>query len=216
MDCDLQDRPEEIRRLHLKAKEGFDVVLGRRRRRKDSFIKRVNSRVFYSILSYLTDTKQDGTVANFGIYRRKVIDAVIKNRERTRYLPVMVRAAGFKTTAIDIQHGDRDFGESSYTLGKLMAMSLDIMLAFSYKPLRLTIKLGLMMSIISFLYAFYMFINALSRHTVVQGWASIFVSLWFLSGLNIFTLGMVGVYVGKTFEESKRKPLYIIKDKTYR
>jgi polyisoprenyl-phosphate glycosyltransferase len=114
MDCDLQDRPEEIPGLYKKAQEGFDIVLARREVRKDGFFKKLFSRTFYSCLSYLTGTKQDPTVANFGIYHFKVIEAIRSMRESIRYFPTMVRWVGFRSASINVEHAERDSGETSY------------------------------------------------------------------------------------------------------
>jgi polyisoprenyl-phosphate glycosyltransferase len=212
MDCDLQDRPEEIAPLFRKAQEGFDIVLGRRKARRDSFVKRAGSRAFYALLSYLTDTKIDGAVCNFGIYRRSVIDALKTMRERLRFFPLMVRWIGFKTATIDIDHDKRSSGGSSYTLKKLLNLGLNTVLAFSDKPLKITVQLGACMSAVAFLFALAVFFKALFTAIPVTGWASLMVSLWFLAGLVISLLGMIGIYLGKTFDETKRRPLYIIRE----
>lgn len=213
MDCDLQDQPEEIQKLYCKAKEGFDIVFGRRHNRQDRILKRLGSSLFYRILSYMTDTKQDGSIANFGIYHRKAIDSIKSMRESLRYFPVMIRWVGFNHTAINIEHAERYSGQSSYSFKKLANLALDVILAFSDKPLRLTIKLGFSISAISFFCALYIILRVLFGIERVEGWSSLIVSVWFLSGLIIFTLGLVGVYIGKIFDNTKKRPLYIV-DKT--
>ena len=115
IDCDLQDQPEEIEKLYNKALTGFDIVLAHRVYRKDTFLKKIYSKFFYRVLSYLTGTEQDGTVANFGIYHRKVINVLKRDmREYFRYLPTMVNWLGFRTTGIEVAHGERQHGETSY------------------------------------------------------------------------------------------------------
>lgn len=114
MDCDLQDQPEEIPNLYNKAIEGYDIVFARRVRRKDSFFKKVNSQIFYKIFSYLSGIKQDGTVANFGIYSNKVIGAVKQIREPMRAFTPMVKWVGFNTSAIEVDHSERYIGKTSY------------------------------------------------------------------------------------------------------
>lgn len=214
LDCDLQDQPEEITKLYQKALEGFDVVLAKRVDRKDSFLKRSFSWFFYTVLSYLTGTKQDNTIANFGIYHAKVIEAICSMRESIRYFPTMVRWVGFRQTAISVDHAERAEGESSYNLKRLLNLALDIILAYSDKPLRLTVKAGVIISISSFIFAIYNIIKYFSGDIKVLGYTSLVTSIWFLSGLIIFILGVVGLYVGKTFEGVKDRPIYIIAEKT--
>lgn len=210
MDCDLQDRPEEIPNLLAKAEEGYDVVLASRHQRKDKFFKKLFSRTFYGVLGYLTGSHQDSTVANFGIYHHKVIDAVKCMRESIRYFPTMIRWVGFRHTTINVEHAEREIGESGYNLKKLLNLALDIMLAYSDKPLRMTVKAGLVISFTALLVAFLTVLYAFFVGFAVMGYASIMVSIWFLSGLIILTLGITGLYVGKTFEGVKNRPIYLV------
>jgi len=145
MDCDLQDKPSEIKKLYAKALEGFDIVLARREVRQDKGAKKFFSRQFYRMLGYLTGTKQDPTIANFGIYNIKVIEAIRSMREPIRYFPTMVRWVGFSNISINVEHGAREVGVTTYNFKKLMRLAMDIMLANSEKPIRLTIKLGLLL-----------------------------------------------------------------------
>ncbi|MBX2972520.1 MAG: glycosyltransferase family 2 protein [Flavobacteriales bacterium] len=210
MDCDLQDRPEEIPRLLAKAQEGSDVVLARRAVRQDGALKRFTSRAFYGLLGYLTGTPQDPSVANFGIYHRKVVDAINAMPESVRYFPTMVRWVGFRSTALDVDHAARPDGKSSYDLGKLLRLALDICLAYSDKPLRLVVYLGFFVSLIGFGAAAYMIVRAMRGEIVVMGYASLIVSLWILAGLIIFIVGVVGLYVGRSFEGVKHRPAFIV------
>jgi dolichol-phosphate mannosyltransferase len=213
MDCDLQDQPEEIINLYAKAKEGFDIVLARRAQRKDGFFKRFFSAAFYKTLSYLTGSEQDETVANFGIYSKKVIDAVVSMRESIRYFPTMIKWVGFESAKIDVVHDSREEGESSYDFKKLLKLALEIILAFSDKPLRLMIKIGLIISLVSVIIAIDAIYSWFNGDISVLGYTSIIVSIWLLSGIIISTLGLVGLYVGKTFEGVKNRPIYLIQKK---
>mgnify|MGYP001241875498 CR=1 FL=1 len=214
MDCDLQDRPEEIPALYAKAMTGYHVVLARRYERKDGFFKRAFSYLFYKTLAYLTGFKQDASVANFGIYHQKVIRAVCSMRESIRYFPTMVNWVGFRTAKINVQHSQREEGKSGYNFKKLMNLAMDIILAYSDKPIRLLVKLGMLVSLISILIAIKVLIQWLGGEISVPGYTSIIISLWFLSGLIISTLGLVGLYVGKTFQGVKNRPIYIISETT--
>ncbi|MEL6135280.1 MAG: glycosyltransferase family 2 protein, partial [Bacteroidota bacterium] len=115
MDCDLQDKPEEIPRLYQKAQEGYELVYARRVVRQDSYFKRMGSKLFYQVLGYLTDTKQDSTIANFGIYHQKVVQAILSMKDHIRYFPTMSQWVGFDRAYLDVQHQERDEGKSSYT-----------------------------------------------------------------------------------------------------
>lgn len=210
MDCDLQDRPEEIPSLLKKAQEGFDVVLARRANRQDGFLKRLSSKLFYRTLAWLTGSQQDETIANFGIYHHRVIREIISMRESIRYFPTMVRWVGFKQTAIDVVHAANEERASSYNFKRLFNLALDIMLAYSDKPIRLTVKLGLLVALTGFLFAIFTLVRYLQGHIIVAGYASLIISLWMLTGFLLVTLGMVGLYVGKTFEGVKNRPIYII------
>lgn len=212
MDCDLQDRPDEIPRLFKKAKEGFDIVFARRAIRQDSFLKRLSSRAFYAFFGFLTGTKQDGSIANFGIYHRKVINGVLSMQDYIRYFPTMSQWVGFSRTYLNVKHSERAEGKSSYSWIKLFNLAFNNIIAFSDKPLRLTIWFGIFIVICSFFIGLIYLIKYFMGHIVVLGFTSLIVSIWFLSGVIIATLGMVGVYVGKTFEKAKGRPVFLIQE----
>ncbi|MQP51537.1 MULTISPECIES: glycosyltransferase family 2 protein [unclassified Flavobacterium] len=214
LDCDLQDQPEEIEKLFKASQKGFDIVLARRYERKDSLYKKTVSKLFYKTLSYLTGTKQDATVANFGIYSRQVINEVVKLEEKIKYFPTMVKWVGFSTTYVNVEHASRSEGKSNYNLKKLLNLALDIILAYSDKPLRLIIKFGLSIALISFLMVIYVLFEKFTGKVSVSGYASLIISIWFLSGCLLTTLGVVGLYIGKIFEGVKNRPSYIIEKST--
>jgi dolichol-phosphate mannosyltransferase len=213
MDCDLQDRPEEIPALFKEAKNGYDIVLAQRLIRQDSFLKRLSSKCFYIIFSYLTDTHQDASIANFGIYNHRVIKAIISMHDCVRYFPAMVQWTGFRRTAIPVTHQSREHGKSSYSLKKLIDLALDNIIAFSYKPLKLTAGMGLIISVIAFLVALWYYILYMSGYIKVMGYMSIILSIWFLSGIIISIQGILGIYIGKIFNQVKQRPLFIIADR---
>ena len=213
MDCDLQDRPEEIPRFYEKAMEGYDVVLGRRHQRKDTFLKRLSSKIFYQILGYLAGVEYDSTVANFGIYNKKVIDSVVTMRESIRNFVLMIQWVGFRQTKIDITHASRFEGETSYTLLQLINLALNIALSYSDKPIRLTIQTGAIIALTSFLFAIILLYRYFMGQVIVMGYTSLIFSIWFLSGCIMMTLGVIGLYVGKTFEASKHRPIYLVEKK---
>jgi len=210
MDCDLQDRPEEIPRLYAKAQDGYEIVVARRGRRNDPFLKRFTSWLFYRIFSYLADLDYDGEVGNFRILSRKVIDNLRQMREQLRFFGGLVQWVGFPTGSIDVQHDERFQGKSSYTVAKLLKLAGETILAYSDKPLRLVVRFGFAVSALAFLYGAFIIYHGIAHKLPIAGWGSLIVSLYFIGGVIISTLGIVGIYLGKTFDETKRRPLYIV------
>ena len=212
MDCDLQDMPEEIPVLYAKAQEGFDSVFARRVERQDNWVKKGCSRLFYQVFSFLTGTHMDASIANFGIYHRKVIEAILSLGDSIRFFPAMAQWVGFRQAACPVRHAMRAAGESSYSWRKLFQRALDNMIAFSDKPLRITAWSGLCISILAVLVTLFYLCLALSGSIKVMGYASLILSIWFNTGIMLMTIGMVGIYVGKTFSQTKRRPTFIVAD----
>lgn len=213
MDCDLQDQPEEIPNLFNKAAEGYDIVFAQREHRQDSFVKKTTSRFFYKLFSYLTETKHDATIANFGIYNKKVIQAILSMNDYIRYFPTMVQWVGFNSMKLKVKHFSRFEGKSSYTFSKLLKLAFNNIVSFSDKPLKILVKFGFFASSISFLIGLFYLYQYFTGQISVLGFSSIIITVAFLSGIIILTLGLVGIYVGKTFEQSKQRPKYIIHQK---
>jgi len=213
MDCDLQDQPEEIINLYNKAKEGYDYVLARRKKRKDRWIKRLYSKVFNKLLSYLSGSKSDASIANFGIFKHDVIQSINTLREKTRWFPSFVNWVGYKGTNIEVVHSLRQNGVSSYSFRKLLNLAIDVILLNSDKPLKLVIKFGFLISITSIIFAIITLYRYFAGQVTVLGWTSLIISIWFLSGIIIFIMGIIGLYLAKVYDHSKDRPLYIIKNK---
>ena len=211
MDCDLQDRPEEIPRLYAKAQEGYDVVLAWRGTRRHPVFKRFTSWLFYRLFSYLTDINYDGKSSNFRIVSRKVVDNFCLMRERLRFFGGLVHWMGFSTAVVEVEDSERFEGKSTYTFSKLWKLALDSIIAYSDKPLRLAVRFGFLMAFFAFCYGLFILIRALMYSIPILGWSSLIVSLYFLGGIIIAILGIIGVYLGKTFDETKKRPLYIIR-----
>ena len=210
MDCDLQDRPDEISNLYNKAQEGYDSIFAQRIERKDTFFKRFSSKMFYALFSYLTDTKQDPTVANFGIYNHAVIAAVLSMKDQIRYFPTMVQWVGFRKYYLPVEHAERLDGETSYNFRSLLRLALNNIIAFSDKPLRQTVKIGFTIASLSLLIGVVYLALYLTNHIQVLGFTTMVLSLWFLAGIIISILGVLGLYIGKMFEKLKDRPTYII------
>lgn len=211
MDCDLQDRPEEIINLYNKAVEGdYDVVFARRRERRDSPIKKAMSRAFYRVYNYFSDGCYDPSVCNFSISSKKVIENYCKMREQNRGFVIFMMWLGFKRAYIDVEHDERFEGKSSYSLRKRFKLAFEIILSQSNKPLLFTVRLGAAISLISLLVIIYFILNYFITGQVLTGWTSLIVSIYLMGGLLMLNIGIVGIYVGNIFNESKKRPLYVL------
>jgi glycosyltransferase involved in cell wall biosynthesis len=210
MDCDMQDQPKEIANLYAKAQQGFDAVLARRSKREDSFLKKLSSNLYSKIYGYFTNTKYDNEIANFGIYNKKFIAAVLNVSDYIKFFPLFVNFVGFNTTSISVEHAARDSGKTSYSLSKLMSLAFNTIISFSNKPLKIMVKFGLVISLFSFLTGGYYLYEAFSGGVAVLGFTSLIVSIWFLSGIIITTIGITGIYIGKIFDQSKQRPVFIV------
>ncbi len=212
MDCDLQDDPNAITALYQKAREGFEIVAARRMQREDHIFKRILSKLFFSFYSYWTETKIDGSIGNFAIYHRNVIDAYQKISERGQSLVLFSRWLGFSQTSILVKHRKRHEGKTSYNFSRLINLAIENIISQSNKPLRVSIKFGFTMTILSFSYGVYLIARRF-MFDVPIGWTSIMVAIFFVAGLLFANLGLLGMYLGKVYDETKGRPLYIIKSK---
>ena len=212
MDGDLQDNPEIIKLLYPRIKDKYDVVLCRRNNRKDTFLKKINSKIFFLILNYFSDIKYDSKISNFGIYSRKVIDFIKTLKEKEQSFVYLSRLFGFKIDYIDVEHSNRYFGETSYNLKKLLNLAINIIISQSNKPLLISIGLGFLISFISFLYIIFLFYRYFVLGIPVEGWTSMIVSLYMLSGILFINLGILGLYIGKVFNQVKNRPEYVIEE----
>ena len=215
MDCDLQDQPEEIIKLYQKAKEGFDVVFGERNKRNDSMHKKLGSWLFYSIYNYCTDYQSSHLTANFSIISKKVVLAFQKLKEQNRSYYLFVNWLGFKRTTVKIEHKARAKGKSSYTFFKLINLAIDNILTYSNKPLKISVYFGFLLTFFSSLAIITLIIRYFVYSINVEGWTSIIVSILFLGGLLSMNIGIAGLYLGKIFDETKKRPIYVIEEKTF-
>lgn len=210
MDCDLQDRPEEIPNLYNKALEGYDIVYAQRKVRQDKFLKRMSSKIFHSVYDYLSGLKTDNSIANFGIYSYKVIREFNRMKERSRSFPSLVSYLGFKNTCIEVQHAERYEGKSSYSFKKLCTLAFNVIIANSNKPLRLAVFWGFIISFVSLLLAFYNVLAYYLDLILVPGFTTIVFSIWFVGGCLMAQIGILGLYIGKIFDQVKGRQLFII------
>lgn len=214
MDCDLQDPPEKIADLYEEALKGNEVVLAHFQERTESPFRKALSRLFWRGLSWLAGIDFDPRVGNFRIMSRRVVENFRDYREQLRFLGGIVSLMGFTTSSVSMKRDSRFEGESSYTFSKLAALAANIILAYSDKPLRISIQLGLIMAVTAFIAgAAFIFLEA-ADVVQVPGWTSVMVSVYLIGGIIIANLGLIGYYLSRTFDEVKRRPLYIVERTT--
>jgi dolichol-phosphate mannosyltransferase len=214
MDGDLQDRPEVIPELYKKAQEGFDVVFVSRQNRPEKFYYQIAQKFFYWILRTLSGINFDSTQANFSIISRKVVEAFKIFPENARFYGSTIKWLGFNRSFIYADHGVRHSGKPSYTLRKRIKLASDIILSFSERPLKFAIGFGIIISTIAIIGAFWIIYGAIQWGYSVIGWSSLIFSIFFLGGSILVVLGIIGIYLGRVFQESKKRPLFIISKST--
>jgi dolichol-phosphate mannosyltransferase len=214
MDGDLQDRPEVIPELYKKAQEGFDVVFVSRQNRPEKFYYQIAQKFFYWILRTLSGINFDSTQANFSIISRKVVEAFKIFPENARFYGSTIKWLGFIRSFIYADHGVRHSGKPSYTLRKRIKLASDIILSFSERPLKFAIGFGIIISTFAIIGAFWIIYGAIQWGYSVIGWSSLMFSIFFLGGSILVVLGIIGIYLGRVFQESKKRPLYIISKTT--
>ena len=213
LDCDLQDRPEEIINLYNKSQEGFDIVYAQRIERHDGFFKRLSSALFHVTFDFLSGAKTDKTVSNFGIYRKQVVDEYVKIPEQFRGFGSLVRYLGFKSTSIPVEHASRLEGKSSYSFRRLIKQAFGSIISNTNKPLKLMIGMGSIMAILSMLVALYNIIAHLFGIITLAGFTTTVFSIWFVGGMIMMQLGILGIYLGRVFDQVKGRPIFVVRDK---
>jgi glycosyltransferase involved in cell wall biosynthesis len=213
MDGDLQDRPEVIPDLYNKAKSGFDIVFVTRQNRPEKLYYKILQKFFYFILKIFSGINFDSRQANFSIINNKVVDAFKSFPENSRFYGSTIMWLGFNRSCILADHGKRYSGKPSYTLRKRIKLAADIILSFSERPLKFAIGFGAIISTVAILGAIWIVYGALNSGYSVTGWSSLMVSIFFSSGSILIVLGIIGIYLGRVFQESKKRPLYIISNR---
>lgn len=213
MDADLQDDPKYITELFNKAHEGYDIVFTKALNRKDGLLKKAFSDAFYTLFSFLTGSPVNRGLRNYGIYSRKAINTFLALKEQFRGFALLMRWVGFRSTTIEIEYRQRKIGKTSYSFLKSINLALDSFIAFSDRPLKSTMVFGLFISTSALIAGLVFFIRAILGYSVLVGWTSLILSIWFMGGFTVFFIGLIGLYVGKVFNEAKGRPHYII-DKT--
>jgi glycosyltransferase involved in cell wall biosynthesis len=210
LDADLQHPPELLLEMIRKWEEGFEVVYTRRIEDKNlSFKKRISSRYFYKLLNILSDIEIEPGTADFRLLDRKVVDVFKQFHENEPFIRGLIKWLGFKQFALDYIPNKRFSGSSKYNLKKMKELAIHGVTSFSIKPLNFAVYLGFCFSLLSVLYIPYV-IHAFFVGDQVSGWASTIMTIVFFGGLQLIILGIIGVYIGKMFIQSKNRPNYII------
>lgn len=212
IDADLQDPPELITEMLKLWEQGYEVVYAKRKRRKgESIFKRTTARLFYIVLDKLSDTRIPLDTGDFRLIDAKVADELRRMREKNRFLRGMVSWIGFKQTPIEYEREERFAGETKYPLKKMIKLALDGIISFSSKPLKLSQYLGFFAVVCAMVIFIYSIVYRLvGGKNLVTGWASIMTTVAFLGGVQLISIGILGEYIGRMYEESKGRPLYII------
>lgn len=210
MDCDLQDRPEDLPQLLAKAREGFDVVQARRAK-GGPLIRRTGTKAYFGVLRWMTGVDIDWELAAFSVLHAKVKDAFLDVTDRNRNLLLVLAWLGFNSTSVDVAHDDRFAGESSYSFRTLLTYALDGMFFQTVAPLRWIVYWGFWVALASIIAALFLIFQWFNE-TVYPGWTSLMVVALFLGGVTLSSLGIVGIYVGKVFDQVKGRPVFVVDD----
>jgi dolichol-phosphate mannosyltransferase len=211
MDADLQDPPEVVLEMAAKWRDGYEVVYGvRSDRRTDSWLKRTTAAGFYKVLRHLSDVEIPLNVGDFRLVDRRAVEAFKSMREGDRYVRGMFAWMGFKQTGVEYTRAPRAAGQTKYPLRRMLRLATDGVVGFSRAPLRLVLQTGLIVSGLSVLAGLAAVVLYASNTFLVPGWASIVVAVTFLGGTQLAVLGVIGQYLGRTYEEALGRPLYVV------
>lgn len=212
MDGDLQDPPEEIPKLYERYKAGFDLVYAIRHQRHDPLLKRINSQLFWRTMNFVSGLSMPPNQMMLRILSRRFVDALVQMRESARFVHGMMAWAGFRVTTVEVEHRERKAGTTKYNVMRQLSLAIYALISFSTTPLRIASVLGLITSVASMSVGIALVLAKFIYGYSVEGWASIITSMFFLAGLQMFVLGIIGEYMGKTYQEVQRRPLYFISE----
>jgi len=212
MDGDLQDPPELLPQMVARWREGFHVVYTIKKSRKEGGLKRFAFKSFYRILHALSSIKIPMDAGNFSLMDRRVIDVMKHLPERHRYISGLRAWVGFRQIGIEYDRNARFAGEPQMSIGRLFSLAFDGIFSFSNVPLRVAAYVGLISALISFAGGLFVIYEKLFTDKAILGWASTIVTITFLGGLTLMTLGVIGEYIGRIYDEVKQRPLYVISE----
>lgn len=215
IDADLQDPPEVILKMIDKWKEGYEVVYGRRLKRKgETLFKKLTALAFYRLLKSMTSVDIPLDTGDFRLIDRKVCDVLRGLKEKNRFVRGLISWIGFRQTSVEYVREERFAGETKYPLKKMISFALDGITSFSYKPLKIASYLGFALSIGGFLYLLVVLYQRLFTDTTETGWTTIVALNLLFNGIILILLGVIGEYIGRIYDESKNRPLYIVREVT--
>ena len=212
MDGDLQDRPEEIPILYARMREGYDLVYGIRKEKKDSALKRLTSYSFWWMINAFSDISIPRNQTLLRIFNRRILEILKNMRERARFVHGMIAWTGFRVALQEVEHSPRIHGTSKYNFVRLFRLAFHAITSFSTVPLRLSTYLGLVSAGIGFCYGCYFLYKKLFLGIPVLGYASIIVAVLFMGGVQLLILGIMGEYLGRVYQEIQARPIYILRE----
>ena len=213
MDGDLQDPPELLPMMVDRWKEGFEVVYTVKKSRRESRLKRAAFKSFYRVIHAISSVAIPMDAGNFSLLDRRVVDVLKSMPERNRYISGMRAWTGFRQTSILYDRDARFAGDPRMSFPRLLRLALDGIVSFSDLPLRMAIYLGFFVAFLSFVGGLYVLYAKLFTDKAILGWASTILSILFVGGMILLTLGVIGEYISRIYEEVKKRPLYIVRDK---
>ncbi|MEO6722516.1 MAG: glycosyltransferase family 2 protein [Ferruginibacter sp.] len=210
MDGDLQHPPKLITNMLEKLEEGVDLVITKRNKTENiGALKKLTAAIFYRFINSISETSIESNVADFKAFNRKVLESILKFKERDLFLRGIFSWIGFKTITLEFTAPPRRFGKTKYTFGNMLLLALKGTTSFSYKPLRVALIAGSIISFAAFSFGIYAVIQYYNNNTV-PGWSSLIIAVMFLGGTQLLAIGLLGEYIAGLFTEAKQRPLYLI------
>jgi dolichol-phosphate mannosyltransferase len=211
MDCDLQDRPEDVPHLLAKLDEGFDVVIARRLRRKTGMLKRLTSRIWFALLNRLSAIRIEPGSGSFSALRRKVAAELLRMPNRHSHYQLVLLWLGFRQTYLDVDDGGRFEGRGAYSLPRLLSHALSGVVSHSTRLLYFSIYSGFVFVLLSIVQFAYVLVQKISNGVGVAGWASLMATMWLIGGAVLSSLGVIGIYLGRIVDDVKQRPAYVVR-----
>jgi undecaprenyl-phosphate 4-deoxy-4-formamido-L-arabinose transferase len=212
LDADLQNPPEEIPKLLKAVEEGHDVVGGYRRNRQDTFFRKYASKVINGIRANITNIRMRDQGCMLRAYRKNIVQSIVASGETSTFIPALAYSFAARPAEVEVEHAARQAGESKYRLYDLVRLNFDLMTGFSVVPLQVFTVFGVIVSLLSTLFVVYLFIRRLVVGPEAEGVFTLFAILYFLVGVGIMGLGIIGEYIGRIYKEVRRRPRFVIRE----
>jgi undecaprenyl-phosphate 4-deoxy-4-formamido-L-arabinose transferase len=212
LDADLQNPPEEIPKLLKAVEEGHDVVGGFRRNRQDTFFRKYASKIINGIRAKITNIRMKDQGCMLRAYRKHIVESIVASGETSTFIPALAYSFAANPAEVEVEHAARQAGESKYRLYDLVRLNFDLMTGFSVVPLQVFTVFGMVVSILSTLFVVYLFIRRLVIGPEAEGVFTLFAILYFLVGVGIMGLGIIGEYIGRIYKEVRRRPRFVIRE----